>query len=104
MAQVTVTINGRGYPVACDEGEQARITELARYVDAKVRGFARELGQIGEARLLVLAALVPSRRRASSPPAWKISPSASRRLRRSSKRPTFRVRMGLRGALGRTNP
>lgn len=58
MAQVTVTVNGRGYPVACDEGEQARITELARYVDAKVRGFARELGQIGEARLLVLAALV----------------------------------------------
>lgn len=58
MAQVTVTINGRAYPVACNEGEERRIDELARYVDGKVRGFVRELGQIGEARLLVLAALV----------------------------------------------
>lgn len=58
MAQIVVTINGRSYPVACNEGEERRIEELARYVDGKVKGFARELGQIGEARLLVLAALV----------------------------------------------
>jgi cell division protein ZapA len=58
MAQVTITINGRAYPVACNEGEEQRIAELARYVDAKVKAFAKDLGQIGEARLLVLAALV----------------------------------------------
>jgi cell division protein ZapA len=58
MAQITVSINGRGYPVACNEGEEARIEELGRYIDAKVKTFARELGQIGETRLLVLAALV----------------------------------------------
>jgi len=58
MAQVTVTINGRSYPVACNEGEEPRIAELARYVDSKMKAFARDLGQIGEARLLVLAALV----------------------------------------------
>ena len=58
MAQVTVSINGRGYPVACNEGEERRIEELGRYIDAKVKIFVRELGQIGEARLLVLAALV----------------------------------------------
>ena len=58
MAQITVTINGRGYPVACNEGEEQRIGELARYVDGKVKSFAKDLGQIGEARLLVLAALV----------------------------------------------
>jgi cell division protein ZapA len=58
MAQVTVTINGRGYPVACNEGEEERIGELARYVDDKVKAFAREFGPVGEARLLVLAALV----------------------------------------------
>jgi cell division protein ZapA len=58
MAQVVATINGRSYPIACNEGEEQRIAELARYVDAKVKTFARELGQIGEARLLVLAALV----------------------------------------------
>jgi cell division protein ZapA len=58
MAQVTVTINGRGYPIACKEGEEERIGELARYVDTKVRGFAEELGNVGEARLLLLTALV----------------------------------------------
>jgi len=58
MAQITVSINGRGYPVACSDGEEQRITELARYIDAKVKGFAQELGQIGDARLLVLTALV----------------------------------------------
>jgi cell division protein ZapA len=58
MAQITVTINGRNYPVACNEGEEQRIEELGRYIDAKVKTFAHELGQIGESRLLVLAALV----------------------------------------------
>ncbi|HXZ03019.1 MAG TPA: cell division protein ZapA [Stellaceae bacterium] len=58
MAQVTITINGRSYPVACNDGEEQRIEELGRYIDAKIKTFARELGQIGESRLLVLAALV----------------------------------------------
>jgi cell division protein ZapA len=58
MAQVTVTINGRNYPIACNAGEEERIGELARYVDGKVRGFASEFGAVGEARLLLLTALV----------------------------------------------
>jgi cell division protein ZapA len=58
MPQVSITINGRAYPVACDEGEEERIRELARMIDSKVAGFARQVGQAGEARLLVLAALV----------------------------------------------
>jgi cell division protein ZapA len=58
MAQVVVTINGRSYPVACGDGEEARTRQLAQYVDRKVVGFAQQLGQIGDARLLVLAALV----------------------------------------------
>jgi cell division protein ZapA len=58
MAQVTVTINGRNYPIACNAGEEERIAELARYVDGKVKGFASEFGAVGEARLLVLTALV----------------------------------------------
>jgi cell division protein ZapA len=58
MPQVTVTINGRAYPVACDAGQESRIAELARYLDGKVAGFARQFSQAGEARLVVLAALV----------------------------------------------
>ena len=58
MPQVSITINGRAYPVACDEGEEERIRELARIIDSRVANFARSVGQAGEARLLVLAALV----------------------------------------------
>jgi cell division protein ZapA len=58
LPQVTITINGRAYPVACDEGEEERIRDLARNIDNKVSAFARQVGQAGEARLLVLAALV----------------------------------------------
>ena len=58
MAQVTVTINGRNYPIACNAGEESRIAELARYVDGKVKGFAKEFGAVGEARLLLLTALI----------------------------------------------
>jgi cell division protein ZapA len=58
MPQVSISINGRSYPVACDEGEEDRIRDLARLIDGKVAGFARQVGQAGEARLLVLAALV----------------------------------------------
>ncbi|HWE74748.1 MAG TPA: cell division protein ZapA [Stellaceae bacterium] len=58
MPQVSVIINGRSYPVACDEGEEGRIRDLARMIDTRVANFARQVGQAGEARLLVLAALV----------------------------------------------
>ena len=58
MAQVSITINGRSYPVACNDGEEERIREFARQIDGKVANFARQVGQAGEGRLLVLAALV----------------------------------------------
>lgn len=58
MPQVTVTVNGHPYSVACDPGEEPRIRELARIVDAKVQGFVQQSPRGGEARLLMLAALV----------------------------------------------
>jgi len=58
MPQISITINGRSYPIACQEGEEQRIRDLARSVDGKVAAFARQVGQAGEARLVVLAALV----------------------------------------------
>jgi cell division protein ZapA len=58
MPQISVTINGRSYPVACNEGEEDRLRALASDIDGRVNNFARQVGQAGEARLLVLAALV----------------------------------------------
>ena len=42
----------------CDDGQEPRIRRLAQYVDAKVGEFVADVGQVGEARLLLLAALV----------------------------------------------
>ena len=58
MAQVVVKVNGRDFPLSCGDGQEPRIRRLAQYVDAKIAEFAKNLGQIGEARLILLAALV----------------------------------------------
>ena len=58
MAEVTVTINGREYQVACDDGQEAHLQKLSRFVDKKIADLAGSLGQIGDARLLVMASLL----------------------------------------------
>ena len=58
MGQVTVPVNGRSFTITCDDGQEPRIRRLAQYVDAKVAEFVARVGQVGEARLLLLAALV----------------------------------------------
>lgn len=58
MGQVSLTINGRPFAVTCDDGQEGRIRRLGQYVDAKVAEFVGSIGQIGEARLLLLTALV----------------------------------------------
>src|SRR5271168_4935329 len=58
MGQVVVTVNGRAFPLNCADGEEPRIRRLAQYVDGKVGEFVKTHGQIGEARMILLAALV----------------------------------------------
>jgi cell division protein ZapA len=58
LGQVNLTINSRPFAVTCDDGEETRIRRLGQYVDAKVAEFVGNIGQVGEARLLLLAALV----------------------------------------------
>jgi cell division protein ZapA len=57
MAQVEIQLNGRDYRVTCDDGQEARLQELAAYFDRHVSELAKELGQIGDARLMLLSAL-----------------------------------------------
>ncbi|MEQ8369686.1 MAG: cell division protein ZapA [Alphaproteobacteria bacterium] len=58
MAQVSITINGRAYEIACDDGQESHLQELGRYVDSRVAELSGALGQIGDARLLVMAGLL----------------------------------------------
>jgi cell division protein ZapA len=58
MPLVNVMVNGRAYTVACDDGEQEHLRELAQVVDAKAREVLSSVGQVGDARLLLMAALL----------------------------------------------
>ncbi len=58
MGQVIVKVNGRDFPLSCADGQEPRIRRLAQYVDAKIGEFVKTIGQVGEARLILLAALV----------------------------------------------
>ena len=57
MAQVSVTIGGRVYRLACGEGEEARIEALAQLVDVKTAEIRAAFGEIGDQRIAVMAAL-----------------------------------------------
>lgn len=58
MPLVNVMINQRAYTIACDEGEEGHLRDLAAHVDTKVRGLLESVGQVGEQRLLLMAALL----------------------------------------------
>jgi cell division protein ZapA len=57
MAQVNVTINGRSYRMACDDGEEAHLTELAGRLDRSIAQLRTRFGEIGDQRLTVMAAI-----------------------------------------------
>lgn len=58
MGAVSVPVNGHSFTITCDDGQEARTRRLAQYVDAKVGQFVASVGQVGDAKLLLLAALV----------------------------------------------
>jgi cell division protein ZapA len=58
MAEVKVKINGRAYEIVCDDGQEDHVTRLGGYVDKKVAELGSQIGQVGDARLLVMAALM----------------------------------------------
>jgi cell division protein ZapA len=57
MAQVSVTIDGRKYRLACNEGEEARLESLAGEFDDKIGEMRKAFGEIGDQRLVIMAAL-----------------------------------------------
>jgi cell division protein ZapA len=57
MPQVTVTINGRQFRMACEDGEEAHLLELAEDLDQRIARLRARFGEIGDTRLTVMAAL-----------------------------------------------
>ena len=57
MAQVTLRINGYSYLVGCEDGQEPHLKAMGEAVQTRIDSI-KTLGQTGEARLLMLAALL----------------------------------------------
>jgi cell division protein ZapA len=58
MPSVSVLINGRKYNMACEDGQEDHLRGLAEDFDRRIAGVKSEMGEIGDARLTVVAALM----------------------------------------------
>lgn len=57
MPTTTITINNTPFTLIAEEGEGDKVRELAKYVDAKITALKSAMGNVGDQRLLVLAAI-----------------------------------------------
>jgi cell division protein ZapA len=57
MSQVTVTINGRQFRMACEDGQESHLLRLAQDLDQRIERLRGTFGEIGDTRLTVMAAL-----------------------------------------------
>ena len=57
MAQIVATIAGRQFRLACEDGQEDHLQSLAKDIDQRIISLRRKFGEIGDARLTVMAAL-----------------------------------------------
>ncbi|MBX9840930.1 MAG: cell division protein ZapA [Xanthobacteraceae bacterium] len=57
MAQVNVSINGRQYRMACEDGQEDHLRSLAKALEDRIGALRGQFGEIGDARLMVMAAM-----------------------------------------------
>ena len=55
---VTIRLNGNPYQIGCGAGEEARVSKLGEEVESIMQSLVASVGQIGEARLLAMVALI----------------------------------------------
>ena len=58
MAEVNLTINGRNYGIACDDGQERRVQALGQYVDQRLKEIARAGAASNESHLLFLTSII----------------------------------------------
>jgi cell division protein ZapA len=96
MAQVTLRINGYAYTIGCKDGEEQHLEAMGAEVSSRIDGVRAAAGPSGEARMLVMAALLMAddifdlRARVEAaegvPAAPKADPRLGRKLNRMAKR------------------
>jgi cell division protein ZapA len=58
VGQVSINIRGRHYQIACDDGQEAHLARLGRFLDQKAEQLHAAAGSVSDALLLVMVALV----------------------------------------------
>ena len=58
MAQVTITINSREYAIACENGQEVRIMQLASVLEEKAQLLKGISGQISENMFLAMVGIL----------------------------------------------
>ena len=57
MARVDISLNGRTYRIACDDGQEHRVLDLAEYVDGRLAEIRRSAISASDIQLLVMLSL-----------------------------------------------
>ena len=57
MANVSIKFNNKDYLLSCDTGQEENLKELASHLDSKYSELKKKLGNIGENKLLLIAAI-----------------------------------------------
>ena len=57
MANVDIKFNNKDYLLSCDEGQEENLKELANHLDSKYNELKKNLGNIGESKLLLITAI-----------------------------------------------
>ena len=58
MSVVSIPIVNRNYPMGCEDGQEGRLIELGRIVDARARQILDKIGPMSEASLLAILCIV----------------------------------------------
>ena len=91
MPQVTVEINGRGYQIACDQGQEAHLARLGSYIDNRVRELVAAVGHVGDARLLVMVSLLLADELSDAYAELKVASSSDRVAARLDREETLTI-------------
>ena len=57
MANVNIRFNNKDYLLSCDDGQEENLKELAKHLDSKYNELKKNLGNIGESKLLLITAI-----------------------------------------------
>ncbi|MGP1395647.1 MAG: cell division protein ZapA [Inquilinaceae bacterium] len=58
MARVEITLNGRIYPIACEDGQEQRVYDIADYLETKLVEIQEVAGSVSDIHLMVMVSLV----------------------------------------------